>query len=198
MGFYKDLTGQQIGYLTVLSPAGNLKGGRSLWNCKCVCGKEIVTPAAYGDTSLRSCGCRRYEKHKNGLALYKDKQQAQKNKTYRDLVNNALARDLQVNLTYDDWLEITQKPCFYCGREKSNTAKQTFKYNRSKLLGESFRYNGVDRLNSKKGYSPDNCVPCCKICNRAKSDMEPETFINWAISVAQNFYLPKVSGAQNV
>jgi hypothetical protein len=37
-------------------------------------------------------------------------------------------------------------------------------------------YNGIDRLNKNKGYIIQNCVSCCKICNRAKSDM---TYNKW-------------------
>ena len=40
--------------------------------------------------------------------------------------------------------------------------------------------NGIDRVDSKKKiYSVDNCVSCCKICNRAKSDQTTEEFLQW-------------------
>lgn len=32
-------------------------------------------------------------------------------------------------------------------------------------------YNGVDRKDNGIGYSNDNCVPCCMICNWAKGKM---------------------------
>lgn len=193
MGFYKDLTGQQFGYLTVVEHVGNSQRGVSQWKCRCHCGVEKTVGHTYlTHGKVRSCGCMRWAHLARGIGLYTDKQQAQKNKAYRDLINNAEARKLSVELSYDEWLTIVVQPCFYCRRKNSNTYKQSFKYNRSKLLGETFRANGVDRLDSRKGYILDNCVPCCKICNRAKSDMDPETFINWTISVAQNFYLPKV------
>lgn len=31
-----------------------------------------------------------------------------------------------------------------------------------------YTYNGVDRLDSSMGYTPDNCVPCCWECNNMK------------------------------
>ena len=37
--------------------------------------------------------------------------------------------------------------------------------------------NGLDRLDSDKGYDPDSCVPCCWPCNRKKSNTGYEDFI---------------------
>ena len=34
-------------------------------------------------------------------------------------------------------------------------------------------------MDNSKGYSLDNIVPCCKICNRAKSDLTYKDFIEW-------------------
>jgi hypothetical protein len=36
--------------------------------------------------------------------------------------------------------------------------------------------NGVDRIDSSKGYSLDNCTPCCKRCNQMKWDMSIDEF----------------------
>ena len=35
------------------------------------------------------------------------------------------------------------------------------------------------RLDNYKGYTIDNCVSCCKICNRAKGSLPLETFQKW-------------------
>ena len=63
-------------------------------------------------------------------------------------------------------------PCFYCGAEKSN-------HKVTKNCKEGFDHNGIDRIDSSKGYTPDNVVPCCKICNKAKMDMDQKDFILW-------------------
>jgi hypothetical protein len=31
-------------------------------------------------------------------------------------------------------------------------------------------------VDNTKGYTKENCVPCCKICNRLKSDLTKEEF----------------------
>lgn len=47
--------------------------------------------------------------------------------------------------------------CFYCGRDERL---------------------GLDRVDSSRGYTPDNVVPCCRPCNVAKSDLPQRDFIN--------------------
>ena len=39
------------------------------------------------------------------------------------------------------------------------------------------RINGIDRINSDKGYTIDNCVPCCAQCNHMKLDYTTEEFL---------------------
>lgn len=59
--------------------------------------------------------------------------------------------------------ELIKKDCSYCG------APSLWPRGR----------NGIDRINSEIGYLKSNCVSCCKICNRAKSNQTAEQFIAW-------------------
>lgn len=53
-----DLTGQQIGYWTVVGPAGSNKRGSKLWLCRCKCGTEkVIVGIVLRDQRSRSCGC---------------------------------------------------------------------------------------------------------------------------------------------
>ena len=66
------------------------------------------------------------------------------------------------------------QPCFYCGVVGTN-----FKRTERKDGLGSFYYNGLDRVDSRKGYISNNVVSCCKVCNRAKSDMSLYDFQAW-------------------
>jgi hypothetical protein len=66
------------------------------------------------------------------------------------------------------------QPCHYCGVSGTNFKKSA----RVDAAG-SFYYNGLDRVDFKQGYVPANVVPCCKVCNRAKSDMTLGDFQAW-------------------
>jgi hypothetical protein len=50
------------------------------------------------------------------------------------------------------------KPCYYCG--------------------DFIDTVGVDRVDSTKGYSKDNCVSCCEDCNRMKMDRPVDAWLN--------------------
>ena len=47
-------------------------------------------------------------------------------------------------------------------------------------------FNGVDRVNSNKGYILENCVSCCSWCNFSKSNRTVEEYKNWLQWVKQN------------
>jgi len=65
-----------------------------------------------------------------------------------DYKNSANNRNITWNLTDDEAKAYFQNKCHYC----------------NKLGG----YNGIDRIDSDKDYSKDNCVSCCKFCNIMK------------------------------
>ena len=46
-----------------------------------------------------------------------------------------------------------------------------------KALNGPYVYNGVDRVDNERGYSLENCVPCCKFCNRMKRDLGKKEFL---------------------
>lgn len=54
----KDMAGAKFGKLSVLSRAGNDRGGAALWACVCECGeRRVIAGTALRDGRHRSCGC---------------------------------------------------------------------------------------------------------------------------------------------
>lgn len=94
---------------------------------------------------------------------YKKYRQSQKGKfkTYKD---GARSRKLPFDLTFDDFCFYWQKPCYYCNSEIVTI--------------------GIDRVDNSKGYSINNCVPCCAQCNIAKSTMSTNEYIDLCVKVA--------------
>ena len=72
--------------------------------------------------------------------------------------HEAKVRDLEFNLSEGEFAAIISQPCYYCGELQEN-------------------FNGVDRVNNKKGYIKGNCAPCCKVCNIMKHAQIKEEFI---------------------
>lgn len=98
-------------------------------------------------------------------------------KLYSQYVRNAKKTNKEFKLSIDEFNMITSKPCHYCGEYNNLDLKQ----------------NGIDRINSKKGYVKLNCVPCCKKCNYAKSDLTYNEFINHIIKIHDHIRINHVN-----
>ena len=166
-----ELTGKVFGNWTVIKRVENWSNKTktcvfSVWLCKCICGKE---QKVYG-TSLTqgrsiSCGCSKQEtKYKEGSAF---------GELYRMYKSNAKRREIEFHLSDREFLEIITSPCFYTGRMPYRI------YQDPRRENDSFVYNGIDRIDSTKGYTKENCVPCCFEVNRAKSDLTHEEFLKF-------------------
>lgn len=52
------------------------------------------------------------------------------------------------------------------------------------LENGTISYNGLDRIDSSKGYTIDNVVPCNHKINMAKNDDTTEDFLAWVKQIA--------------
>ena len=94
------------------------------------------------------------------------------------------------SLTPLDFKALTEGNCHYCGSPPANWTKvPTIK---------NIQYNGVDRIDNKKGYHLGNVVSCCKTCNAMKSALSQEQFIDHIRRVLQHHdsssNTPRVAG----
>ncbi len=117
----------------------------------------------------RKCAVDRF-KRKSTLPEY----EANLRQIYLHMSRGAKRRGFSWEINIDCFALLIKMDCFYCGSSPSN------KYKRQYMNEEHYyAYNGLDRMNAQKGYMLDNIVPCCKVCNRAKSDMGFKEFIYW-------------------
>lgn len=161
--------GDKYGYYTVLEKAGKLKSKprRSLWKCECKCGTiKLVDAGNLKKPGRKSCGCLRQE-----LAKEKGKKQRTEksyfNLLYGECKRTAKYRKKEFNLTKSEYKTIVIKNCYYC--DTSPTITRT-------KVGIPVPTNGLDRINNSIGYTKENCVSCCKICNTMKSTLEVNKF----------------------
>lgn len=177
MGMFINHSGKQYKYLKVLSHA-KLVNGRHTWNCICSCGNKCIKRS---DKLDQSCGCEQ-KKAASVIAKSRTKPNAQSAKHSLLLAykKGAKDRDLCFSLKEDRFINLVTSNCYYCETPPSQVQK---------ARGGNFLYNGIDRMDPTVGYTTANCVPCCKICNRAKLDMPVLEF---------QVYLARVKNANTI
>ena len=94
------------------------------------------------------------------------------------------ARGLNCNLDLKHFTELSLSNCHYCNSSPSNV------YNyKQKHFSFTLKYNGLDRIDSSKGYIYGNVVSCCKKCNIAKSDLSYNDFLDLIKMIYKNLNL---------
>lgn len=143
---------------------------------KCRCGNEIRFWKFSVMQNQKSCGC--------GLdnVGFTKEQRRTFNSRLNSYKNGAKNRNLDWELSYEDFFNLTQANCTFCGLKPK---KINYFANAPSLKKESpnrnwdkytINFNGVDRLDNSKGYTLENSVSCCIYCNRAKSDLSLDEF----------------------
>lgn len=166
----KDWAGKRVqerSKLTFIRPTDKRENKCIVWEALCDCGNTtFLVPRQ----DAISCGCawRMYSPEiSTARAVW--------GKTYKD-----------ADISFDLFHSMSQQNCDYCDAPPGRS------YNREKARGKrkvkdkqkhqellqtaTFTYNGLDRVDSSKGHTVDNVVPCCWRCNRMKMDMTHAEF----------------------
>lgn len=85
-----------------------------------------------------------------------------------NIVKRSMKLKLPCTISLLDYIELITKECYYCGEKSSQ---------RTMINGKLFLHNGLDRVDSTKGYEIKNIVPCCGACNMLKGSLKAEEFI---------------------
>lgn len=167
-----DMVGKRYGKLIVISLDSILpKSVDRIWNCDCDCGNHVKMRGAILRRGLtKSCGC--YKRERMSNMTKKNLGEAAKNSIYFRYRAGAKRRGIVFDLSREDIFSLIDSSCFYCGNPPNNVSK-------SEHRNGDYIYNGIDRKDNKLGYSLDNCVPCCIVCNRAKREMSYDEFMSW-------------------
>jgi hypothetical protein len=187
---YKDLVGKRFGRIIVLSRNGRNKHRSAIWKCLCDCGNifnAVGSRLIRGDT--KSCGCIKKEMdinkmafiHKNGLRKNREflpNGGAAFTYLYCSYKHVAKIKNLEFNLSREDFQKIIKSNCYICGSEPKTTAKT--------ISGSAYVYNGIDRVDNNKGYILTNCEPCCERCNKAKLAYSLDDFKNFLVKAYKN------------
>lgn len=162
------MIGKKFGRLIVKERVENSKNRISQFKCICDCGKEkIVLSSNLRQGTTQSCGCLAKERSRERSIIGEG--EACFNFLLTSYRNRAKLKGLSFDLTIEEFKILTKKNCTYCGREP-------FTIKTKVSCNGIYIYNGIDRVDSSKGYIIENCVPCCKICNYAKRKLSLQEF----------------------
>jgi len=101
---------------------------------------------------------------------------------YNHYYDGATSRGFEWNLTKEEFNKLIHSDCYYCGA-KPTEIQSLKRHNKTNV---PILVNGIDRVDSNKGYTIDNCVPCCTTCNRMKLDYSLDYFYNHICKIYNN------------
>jgi len=157
-----------------------------IFQCRCACGTEKPIPlGALRHNRTKTCGSRTCPVgEKLAADTAKIKATSNQHRCFCHYRSEARRRGRVFDLTEQEFVTLTQQNCHYCGAGPANqyTSKRGNTKNPQRAV--PFIYSGIDRVDSTGGYTLDNCAPCCRACNRAKSDMTITEFRQWAARLA--------------
>ncbi len=129
--------------------------------------------------NTKSCGCFRLEVVRNGEHHKRARKEGVAFRQYlSQYKSNAKTRSLSWELTEEQFRVLTSSPCYYTGVLPQLEYKGRNKH-------DVYVCNGIDRRDNSKGYTVDNCVPCCFEVNAMKRDFSEERFIALCKRVAE-------------
>jgi hypothetical protein len=97
----------------------------------------------------------RKEKYKNNIEKEKSydlKRRGTIPRRYQTLKARAKKKKLELNISEQEFAKIVEAPCFYCANKLCKPSQAI----------------GLDRIDSKSGYTIENVVSCCEFCNIVK------------------------------
>lgn len=175
----KDMTGQRFGRLIVLRLAENYpKREGAYWMCRCDCGNEVRVKGYFlRSGKTQSCTC--YQKEVAGALNRGAVGECARNQCLNNYRHLARARNIPFELTKEEFFKLTQGLCYYCGAKPAQVIEVPSR-------NGSYIYNGIDRLDSSKSYTIENCVPACGVHNLMKLDMSVADFISACRAVVRH------------
>ncbi len=184
--FHKKLNvlGKRFGKLVVLAetPMTN-KAGSPLYECICDCGGTAyrAAPKLLASNCPSCAACK--EAHNKGKPR-KEAGESGLNTLYCSYRKGAQARNYVFELTKEDVRSITTQPCFYCGAAPSRVTYGSTGFTKDH---GGFLSNGIDRVDNNIGYTKDNSVPCCHVCNYMKGVQSLPDFVAHCRKIIENF-----------
>jgi 5-methylcytosine-specific restriction endonuclease McrA len=141
------------------------------WECICDCGRRRVIRRDY----LTNPGMHKVI-HACANCAHTEANDYRRGSPWKRVLGsyrtNAKKRGIAFELTLEEVETLCKGACFYCGHTAGGLVDPASRWPR--VIGR----NGIDRIDSRKRYTMDNCVSCCSECNWSKSDRSVTEFLS--------------------
>ena len=171
-----DYSGNRFERLLLLERVYKIPGlkKRHVYRCLCDCGNEtMVRIESLLNGTTKSCGCYSRDKARERNQKYPDKVNI--HSLFLSYKRGAENRDIEFSLSEVFCEKLFKSDCIYCGN-KPMRERKIHKNQNDPERNFGFKFNGIDRKDNSKGYTIENCVPCCTYCNYAKRDRKLSDF----------------------
>lgn len=168
----EDIVGKKYGMWTIIGKSDKKIRRALACVCKCECGTIRSVPISSVVKGRSSgCGCKTTKQliERNISRFKLPEGEALTNFLVNEIKQACKQKKRDFLLSRDFITFISTCNCYYCG-ELPKTHVSTY------MNKESMLKNGIDRFNNNLSYEHGNCVPCCKICNNAKSSLDFKEF----------------------
>lgn len=164
------------------------KGKTAFYKALCLeCNKEFVVDGRNLRSGLSKrcvqCGLKSTRRKQTGKmkSVGIEPKLASYMKLYSHYKIRAIRKHREFTLSLERFIELLKGNCKYCGTEprKLSQPLKGSKYSSEKLELSTIKFNGLDRVDSNIGYTEENSVTCCEMCNKAKLDWPIEVFEDW-------------------
>lgn len=162
------LTGKRFGKW--LAGEQRMIGDVSHHRCTCECCQErLVLSQSLVRGDSKSCGSKACK------VLPKPRPESDLRRTFQIYLDQSKVKKRTFGLTFESFKSLVLSSCWYCGEAPQIRHR---KKEHSKRTMDPIPHNGIDRIDSDLGYEPGNCLPCCRPCNVAKSNMSQSEFLD--------------------
>ena len=181
----EEFIGYSVGSLTViqfLEQKWLPSGGRYdyYYLCRCECGREetfirrvLMSTAVVKRNTICCHKCQKDRLKNNRVAVkYTNDLDRHIGIVYSNYKSKCKTKNWEFDLSFNQFKGLVLQDCWYCGLEPNNCRG---KHRAIGLSRENL--SGVDRIDSTKGYTVDNCRPCCEDCNKAKRRLTEKEFL---------------------
>jgi hypothetical protein len=186
----KDWAGLKFNRITLLKRSDKKNKGSFYWDGICECGNPILAiPSKVASGEIKSCGC--FCREKSSERFKKLGEMARKDPPKISSAKHVWRSSYKDgDIDFEDWLNLTQQFCYYCGRQPLNCYNMAHKLSsKEQKENGNFVYNGLDRIDSSLPHNKNNVVPCCYQCNWAKSAMPQKDFFDLMMKIYEKHLL---------